>query len=128
MKGAMEIKGPQRVLVVDDEPLICWSMAETLASCGDRVIEAKSGKEAIDAVTEAAEPIDVVLLDYSLSDVHDLTLLAALRRVSPTTRIIVMSVYYTAEMAAGALALGASRVVPKPIDIGDLPALVHAAA
>ena len=124
----MEIKGPQRVLVVDDEPLICWSMAETLASCGDRVIEAKSGKEAIEAVSEAAEPIDVVLLDYSLSDVQDFALLSALRLMSPTTRIIVMSVYYTTEMAAAALALGASRVVAKPIDMADLQALVHAAA
>ena len=79
----------------------------------------------METLSDPAEPIDVVLLDYSLSDVHDLTLLAALRRLSPTTRIIVMSVYYTAEMAAAALALGASRVVPKPIDMGDLHALVH---
>lgn len=32
-----------RVLIVDDEPLICWSLAETLSECGDVATEAKNG-------------------------------------------------------------------------------------
>jgi CheY-like chemotaxis protein len=36
---------PQPVLVVDDDPLICWSIAQTLGSCGDTVTEARTGKD-----------------------------------------------------------------------------------
>ena len=116
---------PQRVLVVDDEPLICWSIAQTLNGCGDIVREARTGEEAIRALSDGDDSPDVVLLDYSLPDVDDLNLLAALHYLSPRTRIIVMSVYYTDEMATKALALGAARVVSKPIDMQDIPALVH---
>lgn len=125
----MDIKNrSQRVLVVDDEPLIRWSLAETLAECGDIVTEAGSGEAALCALITPGTPPDVVLLDYSLPDVQDLSLLAEIRRRSPATRVIVMSAYYTKELAADALALGASRVVGKPIDIHVVPLLVHGTA
>jgi DNA-binding NtrC family response regulator len=118
---------PLRVLVVDDEPLICWSLAETLGDSGDIVTEAGSGPEAMRALSEAKEPIDVVLLDYELPDVHNLSLLSTVRRLSPASRVILMSAYATPEIAKEALAQGAARVVNKPIDMHDVPALVHEA-
>jgi DNA-binding NtrC family response regulator len=116
---------PLRVLVVDDEPLICWSLAETLGDRGDIVTEARSGAAALRALSEAKEPIDVVLLDYKLPDVHNLSLLSTVRRLSPASRVILMSAYATPEIAKDALAQGAVRVVNKPIDMHDVPALVH---
>ena len=62
------------MLIVDDEPLICWSLAETLGDRGDIVIKAGNAKAAICAVANASEPIDVVLLDYRLPDSNDLGL------------------------------------------------------
>jgi two-component system KDP operon response regulator KdpE len=119
---------PLRVLVVDDEPLICWSLAETLGDRGDIVTEARSGAAALRALSEAKEPIDVMLLDYKLPDVHNLSLLSTVRRLSPASHVILMSAYATPEIAKNALALGACRVVNKPIDMHDVPALVHDAA
>jgi DNA-binding NtrC family response regulator len=116
---------PLRVLVVDDEPLICWSLAETLRDGGDVVIAAKDGAAAMRALSESREPIDVALLDYRLPDVDDLSLLSAVRGFSPSTRVILMSAYATPEIAKVAMALGAARVVAKPIDMRDVPALVH---
>ncbi|MGH7488393.1 MAG: response regulator [bacterium] len=118
---------PLRVLVVDDEPLISWALAETLGDHGNIVIEAGTGAAAVRALSEAMEPIDVVLLDYKLPDVHDLSLLSTVRRLSPSSRVIVMSAYATPEIAREALAQGAARVVNKPIDMHDVPALVHEA-
>ena len=66
---------PMRVLVVDDEPLICWSIAETLGAGGDIVTEAHTGAAALRAVSEASEPLDVVILDYNLPDVQTPNLL-----------------------------------------------------
>jgi DNA-binding NtrC family response regulator len=119
---------PQHVLVVDDEPLMCWSLAEMLTQLGDIVTQARTGAAAVRALREAREPIDVALLDYKLPDVDDLSLLQTVRRLSPTTRVVMMSAHFTPEAAREALALGAARVVNKPIDILDVPSLVHGAA
>jgi DNA-binding NtrC family response regulator len=116
---------PLRVLVVDDEPLICWSLAEILGDRGDTVIKAGTGAAAMGAMSTAAAPIDVVLLDYKLPDVDNLSLLSAVRRLWPATRVIVMSAHLTPEIASEALSLGAARVINKPVDMGDVPALVH---
>lgn len=114
-----------RVLVVDDEPLISWSLAQTLGDYGDIPTEARTGAAAVRALSESSEPIDVVLLDYQLPDVHDLSLLSTVRWLSPSSRVILMSAYATPELATEALSLGASLVVAKPIDMHDVPALVH---
>ena len=53
-----------RVLVVEDELLIRWSIAETLAHAGHTVIEAADGASAITALKSDAERIDAVVLDY----------------------------------------------------------------
>ncbi len=116
---------PLRVLVVDDEPLVRWSLAETLGDSGDLVIEADTGAAAMRALSEANAPVDVVLLDYKLPDVQNLSLLSTVRRRWPASRVILMSAHLTPEIANEGLSLGASRVINKPVDMCDVPALVH---
>jgi DNA-binding NtrC family response regulator len=121
---------PVRVLIVDDEPLIRWSVGETLADSGDEVIEAGDAKqalEALEAMTAASAPADVVLLDYRLPDSNDLGLLATVRRVAPGSQVIVMTAHGTWEITTGALALGAYGVVNKPFDLDHLASLVRQA-
>ncbi len=115
---------PFRVLIVDDEPLLCWALADVLAERGDQVIEAASGEEAVRQLDGPPEP-DVVLLDLELPDSHDLKLLSTIKGLAPHSRVILMSAWCTKEMAEQAMALGAFRVVHKPIDMQDIPALVH---
>jgi DNA-binding NtrC family response regulator len=122
------VSTPLQVLIVDDEPLICWSLAETLGGHGDSVIEVGTGAGALRAMSSATTPMDVILLDYKLPDVQDLSLLSTVRRLSPASRVILMSAFLTPEIASEALSLGAARVINKPIDMCDVPALVHAVA
>ena len=65
-----------RVLVIEDELLIRWSIAETSTQGGHTVVEAEDGASAILALEQGAEPVDAVVLDYRLPDSNDLTLLA----------------------------------------------------
>ena len=119
-----------RVLIVDDEPLIRWSLAETLTDSGHSVSEAGDGEAAVHLLTDEDRPFDVVLLDYRLPDSNDLNLLATIRRVAPSSAVIMMTAFGTPEVAAGALQLGAYRVVPKPFEVHDMAELVleaHAA-
>jgi two-component system response regulator GlrR len=115
------------VLVVDDEPLIRWSLAETLTHRGHIVTEAGDAGETLRVVTRDADRPDVVLLDYRLPDSNDLNLLAAIKRHVPDIPIILMTAFGTPDITAGALALGVYRVVSKPFEVQDLATLVQEA-
>jgi DNA-binding NtrC family response regulator len=112
------------VLIVDDEPLIRWSLAETLTDQGYGILEAKDGLGAIETLKGSARPVDVILLDYRLPDSNDLRLLASIRALSPRSRVVLMTAFGTPEVAAEALRLGAVCVVGKPLEMQDVGALV----
>ena len=115
------------VLVVDDEPLVRWSVAETLGAGGFQVIEAGSGESAIVAVMSAPGATDVVLLDLVLPDFRDLSLLAVLRRLAPAVPIIMMTAFATPELVERARKLGAFTVLNKPFEMNELAPLIRTA-
>jgi DNA-binding NtrC family response regulator len=113
-----------RVLVVDDEPLIRWSIAETLGAAGHQVTEAQDAASALRALADAPDT-DLVLLDFRLPDSNDLGLLAEIRRMAPAVPVIMMTAFGTPDVTAGALKLGASKVLNKPFNMHDLEDLVR---
>lgn len=119
-----------RVLIVEDEPLIRWSIAETLEKTGHTVLEASDAASAVRTLKEASKDVDVVLLDYRLPDSNDLALLAQIRQLVPTSAVLLMTAFGTPEVTSGALDLGAYAVVNKPFDMHALEPMVlqaHAA-
>ncbi|HUP39261.1 MAG TPA: response regulator [Vicinamibacterales bacterium] len=123
----MEKKSAPSVLVVDDEALIRWSLAEMLGERGYTVTEAGDGRMAVEAIEKAAQPFDVVLLDYRLPDSADLRLLEKVRHLAPTSQVIMITAHNSPELAQGAAALGAYRVISKPFEVESLAALVKQA-
>lgn len=113
----------RRVLVVDDEALIRWSVAQVLGDRGFDVQQAATGATALEAATGAS--FDVVLLDFRLPDSNDLSLLARLRRQMPGTPVILMTAFSTPDVVQGALDLGAVRVVSKPFELAEVVAMVE---
>ena len=120
-------KSAPSVLVVDDEALIRWSLAEMLAERGYAVTEASDARMAVAAIQEAAEPFDVVLLDYRLPDSSDLRLLERVRHLAPTAQVIIMTAQNSPELARAAAAWGAYRVINKPFEMESVAALVKQA-
>src|SRR4026209_2590388 len=102
-----------RILVVEDEALIRWSIAETLGQQGHVVIEADTAASAVKAMEDADEDIDVVLLDYRLPDSNDLNLLANVRRLQPKSAVVMMTAYVTPEVTAGGHGLGGDPALDK---------------
>jgi DNA-binding NtrC family response regulator len=115
------------VLVVEDEALIRWSIAEALAQKGHRVVEAGDARGAVQALSTEREPIDVVLLDYRLPDSDDLGLLKNVRRMSPQSAVVMMTAFGTPEVTRDALDLGVYRVLNKPFDIHGIEPLLQEA-
>lgn len=114
------------ILVVDDESLIRWSLAESLEDAGFQVVEAASAREALACLDERHD-IGVVLLDLKLPDSSDLSLLRLMRRLTPASRIILMTAHGTSDILDEAVQAGAFRAVGKPFDMADMVAMVRAA-
>ena len=112
------------VLVVDDEPLIRWSLSETLGAAGHQVTEAQDAASALTALADVREP-DLALLDFRLPDSNDLGLLARIRQIAPAATVILMTAFGTSDITAGALEMGASRVLNKPFNMHDLEDIVR---
>jgi DNA-binding NtrC family response regulator len=112
-----------RVLVVDDEALIRWSLAESLTDEGHEVTEASDGAS---AMAEASDGVvfDAIVLDYRLPDSNDLHLLERIRELQPTAAVVMMTAFGASEVTSGALERGAYRVVAKPFDVHDMVKLV----
>jgi CheY-like chemotaxis protein len=118
---------PLRVLVVEDDPLMRWAVTETLGAAGHMVVEAANAATARRGVTEALAPFDVILLDYLLPDSHDLTLLADLRRESPTSAIVMITAKSDAmpDLGNSVSALGASLTLTKPVNMSLVEHMVR---
>jgi DNA-binding NtrC family response regulator len=123
--GAAKKPTPPRILVVDDERLVRWSVAETLTARGYEVVEAADARSAMQEFG-AGDTTDLVLLDLRLPDSADLRVLACIRRKAPEIPVILMTAFATREIVEEAMLLGAS-VVTKPFDLNDLAMAVERA-
>lgn len=116
------------VLVVDDEPLIRWSVAESLEAAGFEVIEAGTARDALAHFGHQEGCTCVVLLDLRLPDSDDLGLLRRIRAAAPHCRIILMTAHGTQEILDEAMREGAWGVLGKPFDMARMVTLVREAA
>jgi DNA-binding NtrC family response regulator len=116
-------KFPPHVLVVDDEPLIRWSVAESLSDAGVDVEQASDAASALHAVTTTALPFDAVVLDLRLPDMDDLSLLGTLHQLMPHATLVLMTAFGTPEVVADARAMGAT-ILNKPFELDELRRLV----
>jgi DNA-binding NtrC family response regulator len=121
-------KSAPHVLVVDDEQLLLWAIAESLRSRGLEVDEASNAKEALHALTAERTAPEAVLLDLNLPDSHDLGLVKMVRRLAPAARVFLMTAFGTPEVRAEAHELGVVDIIDKPFDLTALDGLVACAA
>jgi DNA-binding NtrC family response regulator len=104
-----------RVLVVDDEKLIRWSMAQALEQAGYVVEQAENAAQAL-AACERETP-DLVLLDYKLPDQLGTEILPEIRKAAPHAPVIMITAHASVPGAVEAVLEGASDYVSKPFDI-----------
>jgi CheY-like chemotaxis protein len=125
ISGPVAKKNPRRVLVVDDEPLIRWSVTETLAGLGLDVEQAGDAASALRLVVGSPLAFDIILLDLRLPDMRDLSLMGTLRQLQPDASIILMTAFGTDEIIERAVALGVEAVLNKPFELGTLVDAVY---
>jgi len=84
-----------RILIVDDEPDMCWALENILRPAGFRVTTTTSGAEALALL--AGEPYAAAFVDVKLPDLDGLELAALIRQRNPHTAIVLISGYYYQE-------------------------------
>jgi DNA-binding NtrC family response regulator len=116
---------PARILVVDDEKLIRWSVGERLQRGGYEVLSAESGEEALELM--AAQPPDLVLLDVRLPGIDGLVTLQRALGQLPELAVLMMSAHSTVDIAVEAMKHGAIDFLVKPFPFQALDAAVERA-
>lgn len=104
-----------KILIVDDEKLIRWSLSKQLEQEGYETIQADSGEKALE-LYETESP-DVVFLDNKMEGISGLEVLRSIRQQSNKTIIFFMTAHSSTETAVEAMKLGAYEYIEKPINL-----------
>lgn len=116
----MAEKETRKVLVVDDEETLTWSMTKTLAKDRDKyeLISTNTGTEALQTLQKSR--IDVVVTDIRMPDINGLDLLSKIREEYPWTKVIIMTAYGSPEVQEEATKRGSYHYIEKPFEISDI--------
>jgi CheY-like chemotaxis protein len=108
----------QRILVVDDEPLVCDCIRRILAADGHQVETATSGEAALDLFGK--DRFDLIIVDYELPFMNGDKLAAAIKALDPNQPIVLITAYTEALQSAATPLPGVNLVLSKPFDSLDL--------
>ncbi|SFL45759.1 two-component system, response regulator YesN [Gracilibacillus orientalis] len=114
-----------KMLIVDDEPLICQGLSNTIPWEEidiDIVGSANNGKKALEIIQQ--EPVDIVITDVYMPEMDGIHLSKALAEGFPEVTIIMISGYEEFEYARQAIRIGVEDYLLKPVDIDELFALI----
>jgi len=115
---------PQRILLVDDEPMIVATLADALRSAGFDITTSTSPTEAIENVRQG--PFALAVLDYAMTGLNGLE--AAAKFVMLRQPFMFLSAYSDPDLVEQAITAGALAYVVKPVDPVQLIPTVRAAA
>ncbi|MDF1554488.1 MAG: sigma-54 dependent transcriptional regulator [Deferrisomatales bacterium] len=108
----------EKILIVDDEYLIRWSLAENLKEDGFRCVTAETGEEALEKFR--AESPDLVLLDIKLPGIDGIEVLERIKEVDPEVPVMMITATSQVDVAVQAMKLGAYDYINKPFDLAEI--------
>jgi DNA-binding response OmpR family regulator len=117
-------EGLKKVLIVDDEETLTWSMAKSLSKDRDKyeVMIANNGREALGLLKK--DKIDLVISDIRMPDINGLDLLVRIKMEHPQTKVIIMTAYGSSEVQKEANRRGSLFYIEKPFEINDIRKII----
>ena len=117
--------GPQRILIVDDDPLLLKSLRDALESDGHEVTSASGGQAGIEAFVEShanGTPFPVVITDLGMPHVDGRKVASTIKASVPTTVVLMLTGWGRRLVAEGDIPPGVDEVLSKPPKLVDLRA------
>ncbi len=108
----------EKILIVDDEKLVRWSLRQKCLEWGYQVLEAENGTEALRLAHQ--ESPDLVLLDVRLPDLGGLEVLDRLKQSGDARAFIMITADPQLDDVKAAIKLGAYDFIGKPLDFDEL--------
>ena len=108
----------QRILVVDDEPLVCESIRRMLAVDGHQVETATSGEAAL--ALFGKDRFDLIIVDYELPLMNGDKVAVAIKALDPNQPIVLITAYAEALQSAATPLPDVDLVISKPFDSQEL--------
>jgi DNA-binding NtrC family response regulator len=119
------MRNTTKILVVDDEHLIRWSLEQNLKKQGYEVVVASNGEEALKQVHE--EPPDLVLLDIQMPGITGLEVLEKVKEIDEDIVVIMITAHGGLETAVSAMRMGAYDYINKPFNLDELAIVIRKA-
>jgi len=108
-------RGSETILIVEDEPVLRSMARDILEECGYKILEASSGKEAIDVWNQRAEEIDLLLTDMVMPDgISGADLVERLQNSQPGLKVVFTSGYTASEVNQKMLGRTRASFLAKP--------------
>lgn len=119
------IKAPPIVLVVEDEALVNWEIADALIADGFGVLQAYTGEQAL-ALLEKRSDVRVVFSDINLpGKIDGIALAAEIERRWPTVELLMTSAERWPDADRIPAISQYGRFVPKPYPVGAVTRRIH---
>ncbi len=112
-----------KIMIVDDEKLVRWSISSGLERDDHEVFCAQSGEEAIEKAKEVG--FDLVITDFKMPGMNGAELLEQLKDLNPDTKVVVLTAYSAELSMRRAVKLGASEYIEKPFLVDEIRELVQ---
>jgi DNA-binding NtrC family response regulator len=116
------MKNPKKVIVVDDETIVCERLKLALEKTGFQVETYTHSQKMIDRLS--VDHFDVVITDLKMPKPDGLDVMRFVRQHCPSTKVIIITGFATVDTATEALRSGAVDFIAKPFKISDLRDLV----
>lgn len=102
----------EKILVIDDEPLMREFLEEALSRVGYKIVSTSNGKEAISMLK--TQFFDLIITDLKMDPVDGIEVLRKSQQICPETPVIIMTAYATIDTAISTLKSGAVDYLIKP--------------
>jgi DNA-binding NtrC family response regulator len=112
-----------RVLLVDDEPALLFTLSQLLKSRGLEPVLAHSAKEALGKL----DGVDGVVTDYSMPDMDGVQLVQAVHDRDESLPVVMLTAHGSERIAVQAMKSGAYEYVTKPFDIDEISLVIDRA-
>lgn len=115
---ASEPSRKARILVLDDEPIVCKRLKPAFQKAGYEVETFTESGAALERVEQAS--FDIVVTDLKMEGVDGMHFLTRVKEIAPETSVIIITGFATLETAKESFRKGAYDFVAKPFKLGDI--------